>query len=275
MFRLSIIIVSYNARPELEKCLESLVQLPPKVEHEIVVVDNASTDGNADLVRQKWPKIRLIETGSNLGFSRATNIGIRDTSSEFILLLNGDTVVNDGAIDNLVNKLDTRLDVAVIGPKLVDGEEKTELSFGPMISPLGDVWQKLLVRGNDYQIEPIRSYVKKLTQKEHEVDWVSGACLLVRRHDAEAVGLLDERYFMYAEDVDFCAAIRANGKKILFTPTTKIVHLRGRSALTKSQLTKTNYHRSKLAFYKKHHPQWTQILQIYLRLRGYNFDTDI
>jgi GT2 family glycosyltransferase len=275
MFRLSIIIVSYNARPELEKCLESLVQHPPKIEHEIVVVDNASTEGNADLVRQRWPKIRLIETGSNLGFSRANNIGIRNTSSELILLLNGDTIVNNRAIDTLSNKLNTRSDVAVIGPKLVNGEGDIELSFGPMISPLGEAWQKLLVRGNDYQIEPIRSYVKKITQKEHEVDWVSGACLLVRRHDAEAVGLLDERYFMYAEDVDFCAAIRANGKKILFTPTTKIVHLRGRSASTNPKLTKTNYHRSKLAFYKKYHPQWAQILRIYLRLRGYHFDTDI
>jgi GT2 family glycosyltransferase len=100
------------------------------------------------------------------------------------------------------------------------------------------------------------------------VDWVSGACLLVRRADAEAVGLLDERYFLYTEDVDFCAAIRARGRRILFTPAAQIVHLRGRSRQTAPGPSEKAYRRSQIAFYEKHHPRWAPWLRLYLRLKG-------
>jgi GT2 family glycosyltransferase len=99
------------------------------------------------------------------------------------------------------------------------------------------------------------------------VDWVSGACLLVRRTDAEAVGLMDERFFLYTEDVDFCAAIRAQRRRVLFTPSAQIVHLRGRSRQTAPRATEAAYRRSQIAFYEKHHPGWAPILRIYLRLR--------
>ena len=97
---------------------------------------------------------------------------------------------------------------------------------------------------------------------------MSGACLLVRRADAEAVGLLDERFFMYTEDVDFCAAIRARGRRIVFTPDVEIVHLRGRSAASAPRATHAAYRRSHLAFYQKHHPAWVPVLRLYLKLRG-------
>jgi GT2 family glycosyltransferase len=97
---------------------------------------------------------------------------------------------------------------------------------------------------------------------------VSGACLLVRRDDAEAVGLMDERYFMYAEDVDFCAAIRARGRRVLFTPAAEVVHLRGQSRATAASATEAAYRRSQLAFYEKHHPGWAPWLRRYLKLRG-------
>ena len=97
---------------------------------------------------------------------------------------------------------------------------------------------------------------------------MSGACLLVRRGDAEAVGGLDERFFMYTEDVDFCAAIRARGRRVLFTPDVEIVHLRGRSAASAPAATNAAYRRSQLAFYEKHHPRWAPVLKLYLRIRG-------
>jgi GT2 family glycosyltransferase len=98
--------------------------------------------------------------------------------------------------------------------------------------------------------------------------WVSGACLIVRRADAQAVGLLDERYFMYTEDVDFCAAIRARGRTVLFTPDVEIVHLRGRSVSSDPESTRLAYRQSHLAFYQKHHPAWAPLLRLYLNLRG-------
>jgi GT2 family glycosyltransferase len=107
-----------------------------------------------------------------------------------------------------------------------------------------------------------------MTQREQYVDWVSGACLLVRRADAEAAGLLDERFFMYTEDVDFCAAIRARGRRVLFTPAAEVVHLRGRSAASAPAATRAAYQRSHLAFYEKHHPGFAPFLRLYQRLRG-------
>jgi GT2 family glycosyltransferase len=228
------------------------------VDHEILVVDNASTDGTVDNVRAQWPGVRLIEAGSNLGFAKANNIGIRQSFGELVLLLNGDTLVPSGAIDALVAALDKRPEVAIAGPRLVDAHGRAELSFGRMISPFNEIRQKLRAHGN----------VERLTSTERSVDWVSGACLLVRRADAEAVGLLDERFFMYTEDVDFCAAVRARGRKVLFTPAAEIVHLRGRSRLAAPHATEMLYRRSQLAFYEKHHPDWAPILRFYLRLRG-------
>jgi GT2 family glycosyltransferase len=258
MPRLSIIIVSYNARADLERCLASVIDHPPAIDHEIVVVDNASADDTVETLRSRWPGVRLIEAGGNLGFSRANNIGIRQSFGELVLLLNGDTVVPPGEIDELVGVLDRRPNAAVVGPRLVDADGKAELSFGGMISPFNELRQKLRARGN----------VERLTSREQEVDWVSGACLLVRRSDAEAVGLLDERYFLYTEDVDFCAAIRARGRRVVFTPAAEIVHLRGRSRQTAPGPSERAYRLSQLAFYEKHHPGWAPFLRLYLRLRG-------
>ncbi len=257
MISVSIVIVSFNARADLERCLESLHSAPPAATHEIVVVDNGSTDGSADAAR-RWTDVRVIDAGGNVGFARANNIGIRASRSEHLLLLNSDTIVPPGAIDGLLAELDADPQVAVVGPRLVDGQGRAELSFGRMIGPLNELRQKRLGR----------SPLGELTRRRHYPDWVSGACLLVRRADAEAVGLLDERYFMYTEDVDFCAAIRARGRRILFTPAVEVVHLRGRSAATAPAETSAAYRRSQLAFYEKHHPLWAPVLRLYLRLRG-------
>ncbi len=254
---LSIIIVSFNTRGDLERCLESLHSAPPAAPHEILVVDNASTDGSAEASR-RWPDVRVIEAGANVGFARANNIGIRASTGTNILMLNSDTVVPPGAIDRLLAELDRDGSVAIVGPRLVDGEGRAELSFGRMIGPLNELRQKRLLRGGA---------VEERTRSRQYPDWVSGACLLVRRADAEAVGGLDERYFMYTEDVDFCAAIRALGKRILFAPEIQVVHLRGRSAASAPAATRDHYRRSQLAFYEKHHPGWAPWLTLYLRLR--------
>ena len=266
MLDLSIIIVSFNARLDLERCLESLHAAPPSAAHEIIVVDNRSTDGSAESVR-RWTDVRLLETGSNLGFARANNIGIRASAGANLLLLNSDTTVPPHAIDRLLNELRRHPDVAVVGPRLVDAAGRAELSFGRMIGPFNELRQKILVRGQLRRQPIISTLVERLTRRLHSPDWVSGACLLVRRIDAESVGLFDERYFLYTEDVDFCAAIRAGGRRILFTPDIEVVHARGRSAASVSA-TREAYRRSRLAFYEKHHPGWAPVLRLYLRLRS-------
>jgi hypothetical protein len=259
MLGLSIIIVSYNARADLERCLASLHAHAPAIPHEIVVVDNQSTDGSAAAAR-RWPGVKVVEAGGNIGFAAANNLGIRATTGAAVLLLNSDTLVPPGAIDLLVAELDRHPEAAIAGPRLVDARGRAELSFGPMLGPFNEIRQKLLKRSS--------RIVERATRRPQTPDWVSGACLLVRRQDAEAVGLLDERYFMYTEDVDLCAAIRARGRTIRFTPQVEVVHLRGRSAATAPEATRQAYRRSQLAFYEKHHPGWAPVLRLYLRLRG-------
>jgi GT2 family glycosyltransferase len=252
----SIIIVSFNARADLERCLESLHATPPAATHDILVIDNASTDDSVAALR-RWPGVRVIEVGSNGGFARANNIGMRASRGVNLLLLNSDTVVPPGAIDRLLAELAADPQVAIVGPRLVDASGRAELSFGRMIGPLNELRQKRLAQGA----------IEQLTRRRHHPDWVSGACLLVRRADAEAVNGLDERFFMYTEDVDFCAAVRARGRRVLFAPEVEVIHARGRSAASAPAATRAAYRRSQLAFYEKHHPAWAPLLKIYLRLR--------
>ena len=265
---LSIVIVSYNVRQELQNCLRSLHDAPPAVPHEIVVVDNASRDGTADATRSAWPDVTVIDSGGNLGFSAGNNVGIRASSGDLVLLLNSDTIVPAGALDGLLSRLDSVPGVVAAGPRLVDANGEPELSFGRMIGPINEIRQKVLLRTYASGWPLVVRYVRRATREERLVDWVSGACLLVRRREAEAVGLLDERFFMYTEDVDFCASLRARGGKILFTPAAQITHLRGRSVATAPKATEVFYRRSHVAFYEKHHRIWAPALRAYLRMHG-------
>ena len=257
MTRLSIVIVSFNARADLVHCLLSLKKGPPAIPHEIIVVDNASTDDSV-AAAQKIPGVRVIEMGRNAGFSAANNAGIRAGEGDLVLLLNNDTLVPPGALDALIARLQATREAAIAGPRLIDAAGQPELSFGSMISPWNEFRQK----------QRTAEWTAKETTREQFVDWVSGACLLVWRADAERAGLLDERFFLYTEDVDFCQAVRKLGRKVLFTPAAEITHLRGRSRATQPTASNAAYRRSHLAFYEKHHPWAVPLLKLYLRLKG-------
>jgi GT2 family glycosyltransferase len=264
---LSIVIVSHNAREHLERCIESLIVAPPGLPHDIAVVDNASTDGAIEAVRARWPGINVIALEKNRGFAAANNVGIRATTGDLVLLLNSDTIVPAGAIDTLAARLAAHPSAAVAGPRLVDGQGRPEISFGRRITPLAELRQKTIGALYERGVPPVVSWVERATSRERFVDWVSGACLLVHRRDAEAAGLLDERYFLYTEDVDFCVAIRSRGRLVLFAPAATITHLRGRSRAAALGMDQA-YRRSQIAFYEKHHPKWAPVLRTYLRLKG-------
>ena len=264
---LAVIIVSYNVRDELQRCLESLVGHTSPYPTNIVVVDNASSDGTADTVRERWPSVRVIDAGSNLGFARANNIGIRETQSEFVLLLNPDTLIPPGAVPTLVRGLAVRPEAAAAGPRLIDENGFPELSFGWVIGPFGELRQKLVGALYRRRIRRVVRMVDGWARSAGRREWVSGACLIVRRADLEAVGLLDERYFMYTEDVDLCVALRRRGREILFVPQSEILHLRGRSA-GRNPATERMRRESQVAYYEKHHPAWVRPLRAYLRLTG-------
>lgn len=265
---LAVVIVSFNTRDDLLACLASVHASPPAGGCDVVVVDNASQDGSPEAVRARWPAVRVLVQPENAGFARANNVGIRATTAPLILLLNSDTLVPPGALDALIGRLRSRPEAAVAGPRLIDAAGRPEISFGPMISPLGELRQKIRMTLYQRGFAPVVRGVARDTGTERLVDWVSGAALLVHRRDAEAAGLLDERYFLYTEDVDFCAAIRARGRGILFTPAATITHLRGRSRATAPGRMNAAYRRSQIAFYEKHHPRWAGVLKAYLWLKG-------
>lgn len=257
MTLLSIVIVSFNARTDLVNCLLSLKKNPPSMPHEIIVVDNASSDDSVASA-QRIPGVRVIEMGRNAGFSAANNAGIRQSRGDLLLLLNSDTLVPPGAIDRLVDRLKATAEAGIAGPRLVDAEGHPELSFGRMISPWNEFRQK----------QRSAEWTARETAREQFVDWVSGACLLVSRADAERAGLLDERFFLYTEDVDFCHSVRKLGRKVLFTPAAEVTHLRGRSRAAQPAASNAAYRASQLAFYRKHHRWAVLLLKLYLRLKG-------
>lgn len=264
---LAIVIVSYNVRRDLEVCLQSIVGPTDPIRTTITVVDNASSDGTPAMVRETFPSVQIIEAGDNLGFARANNAGIRATHSELVLLLNPDTEVPAGAIQRLVRALAAAPQAAAIGPRLVDADGRPELSFGWRISPLGELRQKVVGALYDRRVGAVTRRVEQWTRTSGEREWISGACLLARRQDLESVGLLDERYFMYTEDVDLCVAFRARGRQVLFNADVVVTHRRGQSVV-KNPRTNEMRRQSQIAYYEKHHPAWAPVLRAYLKLLG-------
>jgi hypothetical protein len=262
-----VVIVNFETRHDLLACLGSMLDTRPAALAEVFVVDNASTDGSADAVRAARPSVHVIALDRNAGFAAANNIAIRRATAPLVLLLNPDTLVSPGALDRLASRLEATGATAA-GPRLVDAQGRPEVSCGRMLSPFAEIAHRRRVRRARRGTPADLAATERLLGRERDVDWVSGACLLVRRDAALAAGLLDERYFLYEEDVDFCAALRSRGGRILFTPAAEVVHLRGRSAAAPGAASLAWYDRSHVAFYEKHAPAWAPLLRWWLRLRG-------
>lgn len=264
---LAIIIVTYNSAQEIDACLESLVGHTGPFPTTITVVDNASKDGTASHVRERWPSVQVIDAGGNLGFAKANNIGIRATDSDYVLLMNPDTVAPPGAIQTLVRGLASHPDAAIAGARLLSERGFPELSWGVPITPWNELKTMIFSRLYLRKIRGIVRKMDKLSRVAREVDWVSGACMVIRRPDLEAVGLLDERYFMYNEDVDLCLAMKKRGRRVLFIAAAEVLHHRGRSAATNPAMERLRQ-QSHVAYYEKHLPMWTPLLRIYLKVTG-------
>ena len=266
--RIDIVIVTHNTHEDVLRCLASLAVAGARPDGAVFVVDNASTDGTVEAVRRAHPAVEVLALDRNIGFGAANNAALRKADAPLVLLLNSDTLVPAGSLAALADRLAATGAVAA-GPRLVDGDGHPEISYGPMLSPVAEFLQARRLRQAASPDPRARRATARRVSREREVDWVSGACLLVRRDAALAAGLFDERYFLYEEDVDFCAALRARGGRILFTPAATVTHLRGRSVkATGAPEARAHYDRSHLAFYAKHRPGWTPLLRLWLRLRG-------
>ena len=262
----SVVIVTHNSRHEIGDCLQSVLAQTP-FPTEIVVADNNSADGTVAAVRTSFPSVRVVELHENAGFARANNTGAAATQGRFLLLLNPDTVVSEHALECLVGALERRPEAAIAGPRLVDADGAPELSFGPAIGPWGELTQKTLLSMYNRRVQAAVRHVERVTMIAGPRDWVSGACLLIRRADWDAVGGLDERFFMYTEDVDLCASVRERGRIVWFEPSAEVRHLRGRSASRNPETARLR-RLSHLAYYDKRLPRWSRLLRAYLRVTG-------
>jgi GT2 family glycosyltransferase len=273
MPRLSVIIVTFNSAREIGGCLQALRDTPPRLAHEILVVDNASTDDTLAVLARDWPDVRVLTNDANRGFGAATNRGIRETSGDRLLILNPDARVTAGAIDRLLAALDAEPAIAIAGPRLVDDAGRAEVSYGRHIGPLAELGQKLRVRAQEGRWPVVGAWIERQTQVARFPDWVSGACWVARRDVLDAVGLFDERFFLYTEDVDLCARVRGAGHRVAFVPGAVVRHTRGASRAGVRDTANAHYRRSHVAFYEKHHPGWAPLLRTYLKLKGALPDT--
>jgi GT2 family glycosyltransferase/lipopolysaccharide/colanic/teichoic acid biosynthesis glycosyltransferase len=223
---LSVIIVTFNSRSVLEPCLESLKKQTLFASTEVIVVDNASSDGTPGFVRDRYPWVQLYAGEENVGFSRGVNLGIRRARGKYFLILNPDTVVRDDAIEKLQVFMEETTDAGIVGPKLVFHDGNLQQSCRRFYN-----WKVLLLRrtflGKIFRNS--RAVSEHLMedfdhQSTRAVDWVLGAAMLVRREAVEAVGLMDERFFLYFEDVDWCYRMKQKGWVVYYHPDAVVVH---------------------------------------------------
>lgn len=249
--KVSAVIVSHNTREDLLRCLGAL-RSHARVAIETIVVDNASRDDSATAVMRDFPEVRVVESGQNLGFSRANNLGAQLARAAYLLVLNSDAEVREGCVESLCRVLDERAEVGIVGPRTLSGDGTPQVSFGPALTPFAEWRQGRLVRGVRRREPWALAEAGARAAQACEPDWVSGACLLARRRAFDAVGGFDESFFLYEEDVDLCLRVRAGGFRVVFVPDALVVHQLGRSMARAPALARFEYQRSHILYYRKH-----------------------
>lgn len=276
---LSIIIVNWNTRDLLAACLESVIGDRLSVNGhqssagdnrslftETIVVDNASSDGSAAMVRERFPWVRLIESRENLGFAAGNNLALREARGDTILLLNPDTVVTEGAILRLWQVLTAQPDIGIAGAQLLNADGSLQMSTGVFPS----LWSELPLINR--RLRPVRrTFAVNTPTGEttvHAVDWVSGAALMIKREVVEAIGPLDEDFWLYTEETDWCYRARAAGWDVVVVPDARIYHLARAASRQRFVVTMLHFYQSRVRFVYKHYGHshaWTMKRILYLK----------
>jgi GT2 family glycosyltransferase len=253
--KLSVIIVNYNVKYFLEQCLISVLQASKDIETEIFVVDNNSVDGSVEMVKERFPEIKLIANKDNVGFSKANNQAIRESKGEYVLLLNPDTLVEEDTFTKTVQFMDEHPNAGGLGVKMVDGKGRflpeskrglptPQVAFFKMFG-LSSLFPKSKKFG--------RYHLGFLDKDEiHKIDVLAGAFMLMRRKTLDEVGLLDETFFMYGEDIDLSWRIKLGGYENYYYPNTRIIHYKGESTKKGSLNYVFVFYKAMIIFAKKH-----------------------
>jgi GT2 family glycosyltransferase len=271
---LSVIIVNYNVKDLFKKCLQSIFNFQEELKFEVIIVDNHSEDQSLKMLKENFSHVKLIENQHNLGFSVACNQGIRQSRGRYILLLNPDTEFTAGGISEMIKFMDSFPQVGICGPKMVDPQGKTHFSARSFPSYLTAISSSQSILNRIFPTNPLsRRYLLKDQDRDQklEVDWVSGSCLLTKRGVFEKIGLLDEQFFMYVEDVDFCYRAKKAGFSVYYFPNSVVIHHIGKSTQKRKLAMLVEHHRSMYHFYRKnHHPnvflKGIVFLSIWIRL---------
>ena len=266
MVDLSIVIVSWNVRDLLRRCLQSVVteaQPGPDDgafrigdwEVEILVVDNASTDGSSEMVRDEFPQIHLIANDENRGFTAANNQGLALSQGRYLLLLNPDTEIVGDALAAMIGYAQANSEAGALGPRLLNTDGSPQSSRRRFPTFFTALVESTVVQEwwDDNRI--LRRYYMADTPDDaiQRVDWVVGACLLARRQAYEQVGGLDEGFFMYSEELDWCRRIKSAGWEIVYLPTATIIHHEGKSSEQVVPARHIYFQSSKVRYFRKHH----------------------
>lgn len=249
-----------NNKQLLDMCLSSIYKNTKEISFEIVVIDNVSSDGSVEMVREKYPKVKIIENKLPLGFSENHNQVLKRFSSRYVVILNDDTILLNDAFDKMVKFMDMHNDVGILGCKIFSRD--MSLQFSARKFPSLDI--KILAAGmfhNTFlgRFFPNNQFTKEylLLTWEHndtrEVDWVSGCCMMIRKETIDEIGVLDEQFFMFVEDVDFCFRAKKNNWLVFYLHTAEILHFGGQSTSRKPVKMIIEHHKSMYKFYKKHY----------------------
>ena len=252
---LSVIILSYNTKDLLEQALHTVAEAAAGMAAEVFVVDNASRDGSADMVAQNFPKVRLIRNQKNLGFAAGNNVALRRVEGRYILLLNSDTIVRQDTLRCLMSFLERHPEAGAAGCKILNPDGSLQLScrrgFPTPIAALSKLFglsrifpnSAIFARYNLTYLDP---------DDTNEVDALSGSCMMVRKEAMDQAGLLDEDYFFFGEDLDWCFCIREAGWKIFYVPETEIIHFKGESSREEEMRVLYRFYEAMSIFAKKH-----------------------
>ncbi len=243
MLTLSIIIVNWNTRNLLAQCLDSIRQTSGDLPVEVIVVDNASTDGSQTMLQQSYPEARLLANSQNVGFARANNQAIAVAQGRYFLLLNSDTIVLPQALARLVSFANQQNDAGIVGGKLLNSDGSLQESWASFPT----FWSEML--GRNFRTKQMATS-RPLSYK---VDWVGGACLLARPTAIAQAGGLDESFFMYAEETDWCFQMRRHGWQVYYLPEAEVIHLGGGSASRSSAGQLIRLYQSKIHFFSKNY----------------------
>ena len=255
----SAIVVNWNTRDLLADCLNTLIHNTQDPDLEIMVVDNASSDGSVEMLRRAFPQVRLLLNEANVGFARANNQGMAASHGRYLLLLNSDAFLQPGALPALVSLAEARPQAGIVGAQLLN----LDGSFQASHTAFPTLWREFLILsglGRALFGRWYPSHGSEEARGPQRVDYVEGACVLVRREAFEAVGGLDEDYFMYAEEVDWCYAMRAKGWQVWYQPAARVVHLGSGSSRRRSTQRETDLYRSRITFFRKHYGGWAATL---------------